>query len=188
MRDDEIVELYMNRDEAAIRETEKKYGHYLTKIAYHVLSDWEDCKESVNDTYLSAWNAIPPHRPNILPSFLAVITRRISIDIYRKNNRNKRKISEYAISLSELDDCLSAGNVTEQDVDLHLLGKSINDYLRTRSVEERDVFIGRYYFADSIREVASYCNISESKTKSILYRLRNGLKAYLVKEGFFNEK
>ena len=188
MRDDEIVGLYLNRDEAAIRETEKKYGHYLTKIAYHILSDWEDCKESVNDTYLSAWNTIPPHYPNALSSYLAAITRRISIDIYRKRSRNKRKVTEYAISLSELDDCLSAGNVTQQDVDMRLLGKSINDYLRTRSEEERDVFIGRYYFADSIREVASYCNISESKTKSILYRLRNGLKAYLVKEGLFNEK
>lgn len=187
MRDEQIVALYLKRDEAAIRETEQKYGRYLTKIAYNILADWEDCKESVNDTYLSAWNAIPPQKPQVLSSYLAKITRRISIDIYRRRNRQKRKVTEYELSLSELEDCLSAGNITEQDVDVSLLGEAINGYLRTLSDEARDVFIGRYYFADSIKEVAAYYHLSEAKTKSMLYRIRIGLKAYLQKEGFLDE-
>lgn len=184
MQDEEIVERYWQRSETAIRETEKKYAHYLTKIAYNVLSDKEDAKESVNDTYLSAWNTIPPQRPVFLSTYLGKITRRIAIDIFRKKNRTKRKMSEYALSLSELEDCISAGNTTEQEVDLHLLAKAINEYLLTLPVRERDVFIGRYYYADSVREVASCHNMSESKTKSMLYRIRIKLRKYLEQEGF----
>ena len=184
MHDDMILDLYWQRDETAIHETEIKYGHYLTKIAFNILSDWEDSKESVNDTYLSAWNTIPPQKPSVFSAYLSKITRRISIDIYRKRTRDKRKPSEYAVSLSELEDCLLAGNTTEQEVDLNLLAKAINDYLKTLSVEARDIFIGRYYFADSIREVASYYNMSQSKAKSMLYRTRIGLKAHLEQEGF----
>lgn len=184
MEDDMILDLYWQRNEAAIHETEIKYGHYLTKIAFNILSDWEDSKESVNDTYLSAWNTIPPQKPNVFSAYLSKITRRISIDIYRKRTRDKRKPSEYAVSLSELEDCLWAGNTTEQEVDLNLLAKAINDYLETISIEARDIFIGRYYFADSIREVASYYNMSQSKVKSMLYRTRIGLRAYLEQEGF----
>ena len=184
MQDDRILDLYWQRNEAAIRETEIKYGHYLTKIAFHILSDWEDSKESVNDTYLSAWNTIPPQKPNFFSAYLSKITRRISIDIYRKRTRDKRKPSEYTVSLSELEDCLVAGNTTEQEIDFNLLAKAINDYLETLSVEARDIFIGRYYFADSIREVASYYNMSQSKVKSMLYRIRIGLRGYLEQEGF----
>lgn len=183
MQDDEIVELYWQRSETAIHETEKKYAHYLTKIAYNVLSDWEDSQESVNDTYLSAWNTIPPQRPVFLSAYLGKITRRIAIDIFRKRNRSKRKMSEYALSLSELEDCISAGNTTEQEADLHLLAKTINGYLQKLPARERDVFIGRYYYADSVREVASYYNMSESKTKSMLYRIRLKLKEHLEQEG-----
>lgn len=187
MQDDKILDLYWQRNEAAIRETEVKYGHYLTKIAFHILSDWEDAKESVNDTYLSAWNTIPPQKPNFFLAYLSKITRRISIDLYRKRTRDKRKPSEYTVSLSELEDCLVAGNTTEQEIDLKLLAKAINDYLETLPVEARNLFIGRYYFADSIREVASYCNMSQSKAKSMLYRARIGLKTHLEQEGFYDK-
>lgn len=104
MQDEKIVALYWERNETAIHETEQKYGRYLTKIAYNVLADLEDSKESVNDTYLSAWNSMPPHKPEILSTYLAKITRRISIDIYRKKNRKKRQPSEYALSLEELEE------------------------------------------------------------------------------------
>ena len=184
MKDDEIVALYLKRDETAIRETERKYGRYLSRIAYNVLSDWEDSKECVNDTYLRAWDSIPPHRPECLSAYLRKITRQGSIDIFRKRNSEKRRMSEYAVSLSELEECLSAGNTTEQEVDLNLLSQAINAFLRTLSDEARDVFIGRYYFADSIREIARYCRMSESKVKSMLFRTRAGLKSYLEKEGF----
>lgn len=187
MQDEEIVELYWQRNEAAIRHTDRKYGHYLTKLSYNILADWEDSKESVNDTYLHAWKSMPPHRPNVLLTYLCKITRHVSIDILRKRNSAKRRPSEYMRSLSELDDCVSAGNRTEQDVDLRLLAKAVQDYLETLPEEMRDVFIGRYYFADSIREVAKYYGMSESKTKSMLYRIRMGLKKYLEQEGFLDE-
>lgn len=117
MQDEKILDLYWERNESAIYETEQKYGRYLTKIAYNILADMEDSKESVNDTYLGAWNSMPPHKPEILSTYLVKITRRISIDIFRKRNRKKRQISEDTISLEELGDCVSAGDTTEQEVD-----------------------------------------------------------------------
>ena len=100
MQDERIIELYFNRDEAALTETKKKYENYLMKIAYNVLSDTEDSKESVNSTYFAAWNTIPPKRPNILSTYLGKITRRISIDIFRKKTSLKRSASEYSVSCS----------------------------------------------------------------------------------------
>ncbi len=187
MQDDKIVELYWQRSETAIRHTDQKYGHYLMKLSYNILADWEDSKESVNDTYLSAWKSIPPHRPSVLLTYLCKIARHVSIDAFRKRNSAKRQASEYALSLSELEDCASAGNTTEQEVDLRLLAKAIQGYLESLPEETRDVFIGRYFFLDSIREVAGYYGMSESKAKSMLYRTRIGLKKYLEKEGFFDE-
>lgn len=184
MQDERIVDLYWERNEIAIQETEKKYGRYLTKIAYNILSDLEDSKESVNDTYLSAWNSMPPHRPNILSTYLGKITRRISIDIFRKRNRKKRLASEYALSLSELEECVSEGDITAQMLDKELLAREINSYLRSLSADARNTFIGRYYFLDPLKEVAEYCGMSESKVKSMLYRTRCGLKEHLEKEGF----
>ena len=184
MQDEIIVALYWKRNESAISETERKYGRYLSKIAHNILSDWEDSKETVNDTYLKAWNSMPPHKPNVLSTYLGKITRQLSIDAFRTRNREKRKPSEYAVSLSELEDCVSGEETTEQSVDLKLLAEAINTYLYTLPTETRNVFVGRYYFADSIKEVADYYGISEPKVKSMLYRTRQGLKDYLEKEGF----
>lgn len=184
MEDDLIVSLYWNRDEQAIGETEKKYGRYLVKIAYNILSDLEDSKESVNDTYLKAWDSIPPHKPSVLSTYLGKITREVSIDIFRKCTSAKRQASTYAISLSELEECVSGGDTTMQDVDLHALVETINTFLRTLSPEARNTFVGRYYFMDSIREIASYYGMSEAKVKSMLHRTRIGLKANLEQEGY----
>ncbi len=184
MLDEQIVELYWKRDESAIRVTEDRYGNYLFKIAYNILSDREDSKESVNDTYLRAWYSIPPHRPQILSTYLGKITRELSIDIFRKRNRLKRKNSQYTIALSELEECVSIGESTEDQIEVKLLGEAINSYLREISPTARKLFIGRYYFMDSLKEVAFYCGMTETKAKSILYRTRIGLKAYLQKEGF----
>ena len=184
MQDEKIVELYWQRDESAISETQAKYENYLYKIAYNILSDKEDSNESVNDTYLAAWNSIPPHRPNVLSTYLDKLTRRISIDIFRKRNRIKRQGSEYALSLNELNDCLSSDNSPEKDYETKLLGEVINAFLHTLSDDARNVFIGRYYFLDSVKDVAKYCGISESKAKTLLFRTRNRLREYLEKEGF----
>jgi len=179
-----IVEMYWQRDENAIAETEKKYSRYLTKIAHNILADLEDCKESVNDTYLKAWNSMPPHKPSILSTYLGKITRQTSIDIYRKHSSKKRWGSEYAISLSELEECLPSGSSPEQEVEVNLLAGTISDYIRRLSPKTRNVFVGRYYFMDSIKIVAANNSMSESKVKSMLYRTRLGLKEHLEKEGF----
>ena len=154
------------------------------KIAYNVLSDFDDSLESVNDTYFKAWNSMPPHKPNVLSTYLGKIAREVSIDMFRKKHREKRKSSEYSISLSELEDCIQTRNLTEQSVELHILADSINSFLRTLPAQNRNIFVGRYYFMDSIKEITHYYGMSESKVKSILYRTRIALKKHLLKEGF----
>jgi RNA polymerase sigma-70 factor (ECF subfamily) len=184
MRDDEIVTLYWKRDERAIKETKNEYGRYLFKIATNILADLEDSRESVNDTYLAAWNSIPPQRPSVLSTYLGKLTRRISIDLFRKKNREKRRSSEYALSLNELEECIPGGSMPEDEVEVKLLAKSINDFLRMQPEEARNLFVGRYYFLDSLKDVARYCGMSESKAKSILFRTRCSLKTHLEQEGF----
>ena len=184
MEDDQIVSLYWNRDEGAIRETETKYGNYLQKIAFNILNNTEDSRESVNDTYLAAWDSMPPHRPNVLSAYLAKLVRRISIDLFRYRTRDKRMASEYALSLTELEDCIPGGNTTEETVNGKLLADAIGIYLRLLPETTRTAFLGRYYFLDSVKEVADYCGMTESKCKSLLYRTRLGLKDYLQREGY----
>lgn len=184
MRDEQIVALYWDRNEDAIQETARKYGAYLSKIAYNVLSDFEDSEECVNDTYLKAWNSMPTHRPSVLSSYLGKIVRQLSIDVFRKKRAQKRYASEYALSLSELGDSFSDSHDTAEEVDAVLLDEAINTFLRSLSEEARNTFIGRYYFFDSLKEVAGYCGMPEAKAKSMLYRTRQGLKAYLEEEGF----
>ena len=184
MKDNEIIELYWNRDEAAIAATADTYGNYCYSIAYHILQSPEDAQECVNDTYLAAWNSMPANRPNVLSTYLSKITRQITIDLFRKKNRLKRYASEYAISLEELGDSFADGTTPEQELDAKLLIDAINRFLRTLPNDARNTFIGRYYFFDSLKEVAAYCGMSESKAKSMLYRTRQSLKAYLEKEGF----
>ena len=157
---------------------------YLTKIAQNILNNYEDSRESVNDTYLAAWNSMPPHRPSVLSTYLAKLTRRISIDIFRGRTRVKRQGSEYALSLQELGECVSGGNTTEEILNVKLLADAIGIYLRTLSPEARNLFIGRYYYLDSLKEAAAYCGMTESKAKSLLHRTRLGLKEHLRKEGF----
>ena len=184
MKDEQIVALYWDRNEDAIRETEQKYGAYLSKIAYNILSDFEDSKECVNDTYLKAWNSMPTHRPSVLSSYLGKIARQLSIDVFRKKHALKRYASEYSLSLSELGDSFSDDSDPEREVDAILLDEAVNAFLRTRSEEARNTFIGRYYFFDSLKSIADYCGMPETTVKSMLYRTRQELKAYLVKEGF----
>lgn len=185
MQDEKIIELYWLRDENAIQLTAQKYGTYLTKIAYNILNNFEDCRESVNDTYLKAWNSMPPQKPSVLKTYLSKITRQLSIDVFRTHNRQKRLSSQYAVSLSELEQCIPNAITTEQEVELQLLGKLINDFLYTLPDQTRHIFVCRYYFCDSIKNISAFFAISESKVKSILFRTRNALKSHLESEGFF---
>ena len=184
MTDEMIVNLYWDRNEEAIVRTQEKYDSYLTVVANNILSDPEDGKECVNDTYLAAWNSMPANRPSILSTYLGKITRRLSIDVFRKKHTQKRHASEYALSLEELGDSFSCGITPEQEMDHKLLVEMLNDFLRGLPQDERNVFIGRYYFFDSLKSVATYCGMSEAKVKSMLYRTRQKLKKHLEEGGF----
>ena len=184
MEDRQIVELYWQRNENAIAHTQTKYGSYLHTIAYNILYDREDSKESVNDTYLAAWNSIPPHKPQVLSTYLGKLTRRIAIDLFRKKNAQKRSMGEYALSLEELSACISDSNTVQAQVDRQLLSQAIAAYLQQESPEARTVFIGRYYYLDPVKKIAGYCRMTEAKVKILLYRTRQGLKLHLEQEGF----
>ena len=184
MEDAEIVELYWARDEDAVGQTKTKYGAYLNRVAYNILSDLEDSQECVSDTLLAAWRSMPDNRPKNLRTYLGKITRQVSIDLYRRRNRMKRYASEYAISLEELGDSFTDGRTPEDELNARLLTETVNRFLRTLPDEARNTFIGRYYFFDSVKNVARYCGMSESKCKSLLYRTRQSLKSYLQREGF----
>ena len=184
MEDAEIVALYWARNEDAITQTKAKYGAYLNRVANNILADLEDSQECVSDTLFAAWRSMPDNRPKNLRTYLGKITRQVSIDLYRRRNRMKRYASEYAISLEELGDSFTDGRTPEDELNARLLTETVNRFLRTLPDEARNTFIGRYYFFDSLQEVARYCGMSESKCKSLLYRTRQSLKSYLQREGF----
>lgn len=183
MEDNQIVALYWDRNENAIDATARKYGRYCYTIAYNILSNKEDADESVNDTYMSAWERIPPHRPTVLSTFLGKITRRISLNRWRNQTRVKRGSGEVLLALEELSDCISSNTSTEQIVEQRELAQAINTFLNTLPDTERDVFVCRYWFCASITEISSKFDITDSKTKSMLFRTRGKLKNYLMKEG-----
>ena len=184
MNDTEIVDLYWKRDERAVEETANKYGGYCYSIAYNVLSNHEDSEESVNDTYIEAWGAIPPHRPLILASFLGKITRRLAIDKWRSGHAQKRGGGELAAVLEELEECALHADSAEEHLEKQMLSQAINDFLRTLSVQERQIFVCHYFYIDSIDSICKRFGYSESKVKSMLFRTRGKLRTYLQKEGF----
>ena len=145
MEDSQIVELYWKRLESAISETAAKYGKYCYKIAYNILANAEDAEESVNDTYFNTWNALPPHRPDVLSAFLGKITRRVSIDKWRRRTAEKRKGSETALVLDELEDCVASSQNVERVVEEHELVEAVNTFLSGLSTDVRDVFVCRYF-------------------------------------------
>ena len=184
MNDTEIVELYWSRKERAVEETAKKYGSYCYAIAYNILSNREDSEESVNDTYIEAWNAMPPHRPLILSSFLGKITRRLAIDKWRSDHAQKRGGGELTDVLDELAECVAYEDSAERHLEKQMLSQAINDFLRTLSETERKIFVCRYFYMESVEAVCKRFGYSVSKVKSTLFRVREKLRIYLQKEGF----
>lgn len=183
MEDEQIVTLYWNRDETAIQETQAKYDRYLTKIACNILADMEDSRESVNDTYLAAWNTMPPRRPNILSAFLGKLTRYISLDRWKKCSAQKRGGGQVALSLEELEECISGGDDPEKEVDRKELLRYLNRFLDALPETQRKVFVCRYWYLESIPEIAARFGFSESKVTAMLHRLREKLRARLQLEG-----
>lgn len=180
------MELYHSRDEKAIKETERKYGKYCYSVAYNILCDIPDSEEAVNDTYIGAWNSMPPLRPIILSSFLAKLTRRISIDKLRKRTSKKRGGDEITLALNELSECIGTNeNDVENAVEMRRLTDVLNTFLGSLPKTERKVFICRYWYIDSVKSISKQFGFSESKVKSMLFRTRNRLKEVLSEEGFF---
>ena len=184
MDDNQIVELYWHRDEAAIAETEKKYGPYCLTIARRILENAEDARECVNDTYLGAWNAIPPHRPAVLSAFLGKITRRLSLKKRRDQSREKRGGGICTESADEIAECLPSGESVEDALDAKELTAVLDAFLGELPRDERRVFLRRYWYFDSVWEIAARYGFGESKVKMMLKRTRDRLRARLEKEGF----
>lgn len=184
MEDREIVNLYWDRNERAIKETAAKYGRYCYKIAYNILLNKEDADESVNDTYFKTWECIPPHFPEALAVFVGKITRRISLNKWRSKTRRKRGGGQVNLALEELDEFISDENDVEKAVEHKELLHTINDFLGALPATERDLFVCRYWFFASIQELSRKFAFSESKTKSMLFRTREKLKVCLKKEGY----
>ena len=183
MEDKDIVDLYWQRDEKAISETVEKYGRYCYSIAYNILSDNEDAEESVNDTYLNAWNSMPPHRPAVLSTFLGKITRFICLKKWRNKRTQKRGGGNIDFVFEELSECIPAKSAVEEELEKAETAKMINAFLDTLPVSEQNVFVCRYWYFDSISAISIQFGFSESKVKSMLHRTRKKLKTKLSQEG-----
>lgn len=184
MEDAEIVELYWARDERAIGQTRAKYGALCHGIALHVLGNARDAEECVNDAYLGTWNAIPPERPAILSAFVARIARNQALKRWRAQNAQKRGSGSVAVAIDELVDCMPApGSDVAERLEAAELARLISAYLADEPAERRRIFLCRYFHFDSVAEIAARLGFTESKVKMSLKRTRDGLAAYLQREG-----
>ena len=184
MEDKDIIDLYWKRDESAITETDKKYGKYLYHIAYNVLRDNMDCEESLNDTYFSTWNKIPPTKPIAFQVFLSKIMRGIAVDKFRKKTAEKRIPSELTSSLDELDECMAFEASAEESFIVGQLSVILNTYLRNLGKREVLIFICRYYYSDSIEDIAKMLKVSQSTVFRDLAKIRKGLKEQIEQVGY----
>ncbi len=183
MDDTQIVQLYWARKESAIEETAAKYGSYCRSIAHNILNNQDDAEECVNDTWLGAWNSMPPHRPSVLSTFLGKLTRRISIDKWRRTTAKKRDDGQLPLVLAELEDCISDGKSIEEETERKLLAEVISTFVKSLPETEQKVFLCRYWYMDSVSAIATRFRFSESKVKSMLSRTREKLRVRLEKEG-----
>lgn len=184
MDDEEIVELYWNRNERAIEETDFKYKKYLFSIAYNIVHDRLDSEECLNDTYLGVWKAIPPTKPNVLIAFLTTITRRIAIKRYHSNLKQREIPSEMTLSLSELEAFITGDDDVDPEFDAERLGRAISDFVRSLSERRQFIFMSRYYVSDSIDTIASNLRLSRSMVNKELATIRSVLKEKLESEGY----
>lgn len=179
MDDEKIVALYWNRDESAIPVTAKKYGGYCTAIARNILGNREDAEECVNDTYLCAWNSMPPHKPGVLATFLGKLTRNLSFNRYKYNTADKRGGGELPVVLDELSELVSGQEDVEQSILHQELVKELNGFLETLPGQKRDILVRRYWYTDSVAEIAKRYGMRPDTVSMTLNRLRKKLHAYL---------
>lgn len=182
MEDNKIIDLFWTRSENAILETGNKYGKYCYSIAYNILANNEDAEECVSDTYMAAWRSIPPHRPSVLAAFLGKITRRLSIDRWRSNSRDKRGGGEVTLALDELEYCVSDLQDIDKVIERKQFVRVLNRFLDSLPDTDRKIFLCRYWYMDSVSAIAGYFGFSQSKITSILFRTRKKLRAVLEQE------
>lgn len=184
MEDRKIVQLYWDRIPDAIPATSEKYGAYCTRIARNILENREDAEECVNDTYLQAWNSMPPHRPDVLSAFLGKLTRNISFNRYRYNRAEKRGGGQIPAVLDELAEVVSGTDDVTQEIDRRELIRAIDTFLDGLPPDKRNLFVRRYWYSDSIPAIARQFHMTENHVSVTLSRLRGRLRRFLVREGF----
>lgn len=182
MEDQEIIALFFDRSERAAAAAQEKYGSFCRCIARSILLNEEDARECENDTYLHLWNAIPPQRPENLKAYMAKTTRNLALQRLEKQNTAKRK--GLVLPLDALSELLAANETVEQQIDAKLLAQALNRFLEALPTQQRLAFVGRYWYCQSISDIAVKLGASQSKVKMLLFRVRQKLKQYLLKEGY----
>lgn len=182
MEDTQIIALYWGREEDAIVQTEQKYGAYCRTIAENILVCPQDSEECVSDTWLAAWNAIPPQRPRLLSAFLGRITRNLALSRLRKKNALRRGGGQPPLALEELDECVSGGLDVERQLEAKELGQAIDRFLAALPRQEREIFVCRYFYLASLTEIGLRTGLRQSQLKNRLFRTRQKLKNYLKEE------
>lgn len=185
MADEQIIELYWTRQENAIQETDKKFGQFLFRIANNMLHDRQDSEECQNDTYLGAWNAIPPTRPAVLGAFLVQIMRRIAINRYREKTSKKRIPSELTVALEDAQGTLYHGDSVEAAYEASEVGRLINDYVKTLPDRQRYIFIDRFYLSESVESIADDLKLSPATVYREIDKIKQGLKLHLERNDIF---
>jgi RNA polymerase sigma-70 factor (ECF subfamily) len=185
MDDRRILKLLLSRAEEAIDAMAKRFGCRLTQTSRHILGDWQEAEENVNDTYLAVWNAVPPREPDPLSGFVYATGRNLAFKRLRRNSALCRN-SSYDLSLEELEGCI-AGTSLEDEFDARQLGLAIDRYLSALPRMSRILFLRRYWFGDSVRQLAKHFDMSENAVRTRLHRIRAGLRSYLIKEGLIDE-
>ena len=184
MDDEQILDLCFARDEQAVAETDRKYVGYCFSLANGILSSKQDAEETVSDTYLKAWNSIPPQRPGVFKLYLAKITRNLAFSRWRQNTAEKRGGGEMQLVLDELADCIVAPEGGEEQVSAQELSRAIRAFLDTLPVREQNIFLRRYFFVEESEAIARRYGIKQATVLRTLSRTRAKLKKYLTQEGY----
>ena len=184
MRDEDMIALYFDRNEQAIQATMDTYGSYCRKIAGNILKNEADIEEVLSDTWLRAWNTIPPQKPRYLRLFLGTITRNLALSVYRANTAQSRGGGEFPLALEELSECIGQDTDPETKLEAKELGKAVTAFLRAEPQNSRVIFLHRYYYLESSREIAQRLGLTDSYVRLQLSRTRKKLRAYLKKEGY----
>ena len=183
--DEQIIEMYWQRNELAIQETDKKYGQFLFRIAYNILHNRLDCEECQNDAYLDTWNAIPPTRPIVFSAFITQITRRIALDRYKEKSRKKRIPSALTVSREAMNETLHDYSMVDAHYDIKEIGRVINEYVKNLPERQRYIFIDRFYLAESVETISTDLSISVATVYREIEKIKQGLKIHLERNDVY---